>query len=148
MNMTISELREKLKSVPLAGTYPRSEFQKFGLGGGDTLTVPDTHSVSVMLNYQCLDPYSDAQRVKVLGLYLTVYVDHQRCESFVVRDPAKLDAALTRAIRKANRQCQHKYGEEVSVAECREKGIYHAGRCWHVYKCEKCGEYRGFDSSD
>lgn len=43
--------------------------------------------------------------------------------------------------------CIHDYNE-ISYDECRKLNVYHAGRCWHVYKCSKCGETRGYDSSD
>lgn len=46
-----------------------------------------------------------------------------------------------------DRDCVHKY-EEISQAECREKGIMHWGRCWHAYQCGKCGRVTGRDSSD
>jgi hypothetical protein len=36
----------------------------------------------------------------------------------------------------------------MSPEECREAGIYHAGRCYRVSKCEKCGYVVSLDSSD
>jgi hypothetical protein len=146
--MTLTELREKLKTVPLSGTYLRPEFEKFGLGGGDTLEFPNTHTVLVSLNYRCLDQYSDTQRVEVLGLYLNVYVDSHRGEDIVVTDPATLESAINDAIGRANAQCQHDYGRELSQTECREKGIAHYGNCYHVYECSKCKLVYGVDSSD
>lgn len=44
-------------------------------------------------------------------------------------------------------QCVHDY-HELSVEQCRAKGIGHHGMCWHVYECAKCGEIRSTDSSD
>lgn len=44
-------------------------------------------------------------------------------------------------------ECVHK-NRELSVEECRARGIGHHGMCWHVYECEKCGQIRSVDSSD
>ena len=43
--------------------------------------------------------------------------------------------------------CAHER-KELSYDECKERGIYHAGRCWHVWECQKCGHTEGHDSSD
>lgn len=43
--------------------------------------------------------------------------------------------------------CQHEY-TELGAKECRERGITHWGRCWHVYECSKCGHIDAHDSSD
>lgn len=43
--------------------------------------------------------------------------------------------------------CKHD-NRELSMKECREKNIWHAGNCWHVYLCKKCGHIEGHDSSD
>lgn len=43
--------------------------------------------------------------------------------------------------------CEHEY-RELSQKECKEQNIYHAGRCWHVNKCEKCSHIEAYDSSD
>lgn len=37
---------------------------------------------------------------------------------------------------------------ELSQAECRERGIYHGGRCYHVSLCVTCGHVTAVDSSD
>ena len=37
---------------------------------------------------------------------------------------------------------------ELSQEECRERGIYHGGRCYHVHLCVECGTVRSVDSSD
>lgn len=44
-------------------------------------------------------------------------------------------------------RCAHTF-RELSMAECREKGLYHAGRCWHVSECTKCNYIYSVDSSD
>lgn len=44
--------------------------------------------------------------------------------------------------------CIHDYAKQLSFQECRERGIYHAGNCWHVYECSKCGSTISQDSSD
>lgn len=44
-------------------------------------------------------------------------------------------------------KCEHVM-RELSQAQCREQGLYHAGRCYHVSKCEKCGYVSAVDSSD
>lgn len=43
-------------------------------------------------------------------------------------------------------KCEHKY-LELSQAECRKNEIFHGGRCYHVYRCEKCGFIHSEDSS-
>lgn len=43
--------------------------------------------------------------------------------------------------------CDHE-NVELSQAECRERGIQHMGRCWHVVECTKCGHVEAYDSSD
>lgn len=43
--------------------------------------------------------------------------------------------------------CEHDY-KGLSIEECTKLGIYHAGRCYHVSKCEKCGHVYAVDSSD
>lgn len=43
--------------------------------------------------------------------------------------------------------CEHRY-RELSMAECRERGVYHAGRCYHVRLCERCGYISAVDTSD
>jgi hypothetical protein len=48
----------------------------------------------------------------------------------------------------AEARCIHQYDRELRVQECRDKGIYHAGMCWHVYECSKCGAILTQDSSD
>lgn len=47
-----------------------------------------------------------------------------------------------------NATCIHDYARKLTFAQCRERGIYHAGRCWHVYECTKCGATTSQDSSD
>lgn len=42
---------------------------------------------------------------------------------------------------------EHEY-VELTVAECRALGVYHAGRCYHVEKCKHCGDVSAYDSSD
>jgi hypothetical protein len=44
-------------------------------------------------------------------------------------------------------RCNHSY-TELSYDECKERGIYHAGRCYHVSACSKCGFVNAVDSSD
>lgn len=43
--------------------------------------------------------------------------------------------------------CDHKY-TELSQDECGKRGIYHAGRCYHVSECKVCGTISAHDSSD
>lgn len=43
--------------------------------------------------------------------------------------------------------CEHEY-KELSQQECRKRGLYHAGRCYHVSECVKCGRINAVDSSD
>lgn len=43
--------------------------------------------------------------------------------------------------------CDHDY-KGLSQQECRERGIYHAGRCYHVAECQKCKFINAVDSSD
>lgn len=44
--------------------------------------------------------------------------------------------------------CIHSYDRELGIAECKERDIYHAGRCYHVYECSQCGKMISQDSSD
>jgi hypothetical protein len=41
----------------------------------------------------------------------------------------------------------HEY-VELTVAECRKLGVYHAGNCYHVNRCKHCGNVSAYDSSD
>lgn len=41
----------------------------------------------------------------------------------------------------------HAY-RDLSPAEARARGIYHAGRCYHVSLCDGCGHVQAVDSSD
>jgi hypothetical protein len=43
--------------------------------------------------------------------------------------------------------CEHNY-VEISVQECQKRGIFHAGNCYHVSECSKCGRIDSVDSSD
>jgi hypothetical protein len=43
--------------------------------------------------------------------------------------------------------CEHTM-HGLSQQECREAGIYHGGRCYHVSRCTKCGYVSAVDSSD
>ena len=43
--------------------------------------------------------------------------------------------------------CAHDY-HELSYSECSKRGIYHAGKCWHVHECSKCKHIDATDSSD
>lgn len=42
--------------------------------------------------------------------------------------------------------CDHAW-RELPQAECRERGIYHAGNCYHVSECATCGYVEAVDSS-
>ena len=44
-------------------------------------------------------------------------------------------------------RCVHEY-QGLSRAECRERNIYHGGRCYHVAVCKLCGFVKAVDSSD
>lgn len=43
--------------------------------------------------------------------------------------------------------CDHDY-QSLSQEACRARKIYHAGRCYHVSECSKCGNILSVDSSD
>jgi hypothetical protein len=44
-------------------------------------------------------------------------------------------------------ECIHEW-HEISAQEAHERGLYHAGNCWHVYVCAKgCGRTTAADSS-
>jgi len=43
--------------------------------------------------------------------------------------------------------CDHDY-QELSWQECKERGIRHEGRCWHVTECKTCKNISAHDSSD
>lgn len=42
--------------------------------------------------------------------------------------------------------CVHTY-KELSVEQAREKKQTHFGKCWHVYECTQCGNFKSVDSS-
>lgn len=42
--------------------------------------------------------------------------------------------------------CVHEM-KEMTKAWCTENNVYHAGMCYHVQKCEKCGKISSYDSS-
>jgi len=44
--------------------------------------------------------------------------------------------------------CEHSNNQALSQAACRERGIYHGGRCYHVVECLDCGDISATDSSD
>lgn len=41
---------------------------------------------------------------------------------------------------------EHKY-RELSPSECRALNVYHGGNCYHVSKCDTCGDVYAVDSS-
>lgn len=43
--------------------------------------------------------------------------------------------------------CDHSFNE-LSYYECKERGIPHYGKCWHVHECVKCKKIESADSSD
>jgi hypothetical protein len=43
--------------------------------------------------------------------------------------------------------CSHKY-TELGYDTCQKRGFYHAGNCWHVSECSKCGFIESHDTSD
>lgn len=43
--------------------------------------------------------------------------------------------------------CDHSY-RAISSDECRNRNIYHGGKCFHVSECTKCGYIHAVDSSD
>lgn len=43
--------------------------------------------------------------------------------------------------------CAHEW-RSLSQAECHERKIYHAGKCYHVSECTKCRYIDAVDSSD
>lgn len=43
--------------------------------------------------------------------------------------------------------CDHEY-QELSQRTCRERNLFHGGRCYHVNECTKCGHIWSYDSSD
>lgn len=147
--MTLAELKVKLAATPLKGTFLRPEFDKFAFGG-ESVEVPGAHTVLASLNYKVNGPFGNNQKVEVLGALLHVYVDSHRCEDVIVNELNihNLDNVINDAIGRANAQCDHDYGRELSQAECRTRGIGHYGNCYHVYECSKCQLVYGVDSSD
>lgn len=92
--------------------------------------------------------------------YLTTVRCHEGCKAWVrqygyagyksKRPDYHLDAhlcevcALPMVCR--NPDGKHTY-TELSIAECRAKGIYHGGNCYHVSLCSGCGHVHSVDSS-
>jgi len=44
--------------------------------------------------------------------------------------------------------CEHEKFRTVTQSECKTRGIFHGGRCYHVSECTSCGVITGVDSSD
>lgn len=44
--------------------------------------------------------------------------------------------------------CEHTKFRSIPQAECRTRGIFHGGRCYHVSECLDCGILSAVDSSD
>lgn len=42
---------------------------------------------------------------------------------------------------------EHAY-RELTATEARARGLYHGGNCYHVSRCEHCGDTHAVDSSD
>lgn len=66
-----------------------------------------------------------------------------RCGKKDVEPPV----VYTEPIRYFRIGCIHAW-QELSQSECTERGVYHAGRCYHVYECTKCKFQKWQDSSD
>lgn len=142
---TLDQLADVMRSYPFIGIITRSEFEKFQIGGNrieyNGLVIIASH------NYRCLNAYSKDQSVQLDGMSLTVYVDSHRQEGGVARDPDLLWADVTGLAVKARAQCGHENSRELTVAQCRARGIRYAGACWHVYECLDCNKTYSVDSS-
>lgn len=92
--------------------------------------------------------------------YLTTVRCHEDCKAWVrqygyaayktKRPDYHLDAHLCEVcalpMSCTNPDGKHTY-VELSTAECRAKGIYHGGNCYHVSVCSGCGHVHSVDSS-
>lgn len=104
-----------------------------------------------------IDPVDLAAEVEA---YLTTVRCHEDCKPWVRRygyAPYKskrpdyhLDESLCEVCAQPmackNTNGKHTY-RELSTAECRAKGIYHGGNCYHVSECTGCGHVHAVDSS-
>ena len=141
---SIAALQEHMRQHPHNGETTRDVYEQHICNGA---FEHDGLKLLVNDNYRCLETYHRKQRMVIEGVYVTVYVDHHRCESFCTADPDAVPALVQEAATKARTQCAHEYGRELSQAECRQRGIGHYGNCWHVYECPKCHETFSVDSS-
>ncbi len=87
---------------------------------------------------------------------LTKYRLHPRCADYVreygapiygenIEDP--LCHGCAKPMTCSGPNGQHEY-RELSREECKVRGIYHGGRCYHVEACGHCGHVYAYDSSD
>lgn len=121
--------------------YRRKEFNRHAQNRGTLYSFTDkglTYQAS--LNYVCDGPYSDEQKVTLLGWAVTVW---HPLSSLVSADASlrfmePLDPVLQKLRKKVRRMCHH----------ARTQHLRTTGNCLNEYKCLDCGKVYEIDSSD
>jgi hypothetical protein len=92
--------------------------------------------------------------------YIATLHCHESCKDYVrengdapyryttgPRLDSKLCEVCARPMACAKGHGEHQY-KEMTQAECRASGLFHAGNCYHVSLCVHCGHVEAVDSSD
>ena len=124
-----------------------------GLDGGDELALVK----AVVDGTVILDPAEIDREVEA---YIGTLRIHEECKGWVRRYghalyhyrtgnrlPEHLCEGCAKPLTCSGPTGTHSY-RELSPAEARVRGIYHAGRCYHVSLCDGCGHVQAVDSSD
>lgn len=143
--VNIQELQNVMTKHPLDGIVTRKEFNNFCIGGHkieiNNLTVIASH------NYKCLEPYSQDQKIQLMGILLTVYLDNERSQSTVIHKPEEIEPTIQSLKEQCEKLCNHKLRKELSYQTCKERNIPHSGMHCHVFECFSCKKILTFDSS-
>jgi hypothetical protein len=105
-----------------------------------------------------IDPVDLTREVET---FLTTVRCHEGCKGWVrqygyaaykaPKDPSYHLSAHLCEVCALPMSCKNPDGKhtyvELSTAECRTKGIYHGGNCYHVSVCTGCGHVHSVDSS-
>ena len=124
-----------------------------GLDGGDELALVK----AVVDGTVILDPAEIDREVEA---YIGTLRIHEECKGWVRRSgyalyhyrtgnwfSEHLCEGCAKPLTCSGPTGAHSY-RDLSPAEARVRGIYHAGRCYHVSLCDGCGHVQAVDSSD
>lgn len=136
-----------LRALPL-GTYTRETCPKSPLVKLSPISENGTKiTISIYTSYWCEGPYSREQPVTLCGFALFAYVGSMQMAARSVKTADEIDLVLPGLVEEAAAACMHKGSRELSVSECRKRGIVHHGNCWHTYECPTCSKIHAYDSS-